>query len=105
MAAVREKGVNVVRATWARTHLGEIMRRAIAHGERFVVEKDNIPAVVILSVAEYERLRREAALARFEALSRRAGLEAEAEGVDEAALEAEIEAIKREVFEERYGRG
>ena len=48
---------------------------------------------------------REAALARFEALSRRAGLEAEAEDVDEAAPEAEIEAIKREVFEERYGRG
>ena len=46
----------------------------------------------------------EAALARFKAMSRRAGLEAETEGVDEVALEAEIKAIKREVFEERYGR-
>ncbi len=42
----------------------------------------------------------EAALARFKAMS----LEAETEGVDEVALEAEIKAIKREVFEERYGR-
>jgi len=104
MTVLKEQGMRVVRATWARTHLGEIMRRAIAHGERFVVEKDNIPAVVILSVADYERLRREAVLARFEALSRLAGMEAEAEGLDEAALEAEIEAIKREVFEEQYGR-
>lgn len=104
MAAVKEKSVHVVPATWAPTHLGEIIRRAITQGERFVVEKDNIPVVVILSVADYERLRREAALARFEALSRRAGLEAEAEGVNELGLEREIEAIQREVFEEQYGR-
>lgn len=104
MATVKGKGIHVVRATWARTHPGEIIRRAITQGERFVAENDNIPVVVILSVADYERLRREAALARFEALSRRAGIEAEAEGVNELELEREIEAIQREVFEERYGR-
>nr|WP_290665504.1 type II toxin-antitoxin system prevent-host-death family antitoxin [Ardenticatena sp.] len=93
-----------VTATWARTHFGEIIRNAIA-GERFIVERDRIPAVVILSVAEYERLQRLAAWARFQDLSRQAGWEAEEEGLTEADLQAELETIKRQVFAERYGHG
>lgn len=91
-----------VTATWARTHFGEIIRNAIA-GERFVVERDRIPAVVILSVAEYDRLERLAAWVRFHELSRRAGQEMEEESVTETDLQAEIEAIKRQIFAERYG--
>ena len=99
------KEIQTVTATWARTHFGEIIRDTVTAGERFVVERDSIPVVVILSVSEYERLQQQAAWSRFYELSRRAGLEAEDEGLTEAEIQAEIEAIKRQVYVERYGRG
>jgi len=99
------KEVQTVTATWARTHFGKIIRNAVTTGERFVVERDSIPSVVILSVSEYERLQQQAAWSRFYELSRRAGLEAEEEGLAEAEIQAEIEAIKHQVYVERYGQG
>jgi len=98
------KEIQTVTATWARTHFGEIIRDTVTAGERFVVERDSIPVVVILSVSEYERLQQQAAWSRFYELSRRAGLEAEDEGLTEAEIQTEIEAIKRQVYAERYGR-
>lgn len=94
-----------VTATWARTHFGKIIRETMTAGVHYIVERDNIPAVAILSVAEYQRLQRQAARSRFYELSRRAGLEAEEEGSTEEELQSEIEAIKRQIFTERYGRG
>jgi len=99
------KEMQTVTATWARTHFGEIVHNTITTGERFVVERDSIPVVMILSVSEYERLQRQAAWSRLHELSRRAGLEAEEEGLTEAESQAEIQAIKRQVYAERYGRG
>lgn len=99
------KEIQTVTATWACTHFGEIIRDTVTAGERFVVERDSIPVVVILSVSEYERLQQQAAWSRFYELSRRAGLEAEDEGLTEAEIQTEIEAIKRQVYAERYGRG
>lgn len=94
-----------ITATWARTHFGEVMRDAARAGERFVVERDSIPVVVILSVSEYEQLQRQVALSRFYELSRKAGLEAEEESSTEADVQAEIQTIKEQVYAERYGRG
>jgi prevent-host-death family protein len=99
------KEIRTVTATWARTHFGEIIRNTVTTGERFVVERDSIPVVVILSVSEYEGLQRQAAWSRFHELSRQAGLEAEEEGLTEAEIQAEIEAVKQQVYAERYGRG
>ena len=39
----------------ARTQFGQIMDRAVAHNERFVVERRGEPAVVIMSVKDYIR--------------------------------------------------
>lgn len=99
------KEIQTVTATWARTHFEEIIHDTVTTGERFTVERDGIPAVVILSVAEYERLRQQAAWSRFYELGRQAGLEAEEEGVTEESLQEEIAAIKEQVYAERYGRG
>jgi len=99
------KEARTVAATWARTHFGQLMREVIGTKERFIVERDGIPAVVIISVSEYEQLQQQAAWGRFYELSRRAGLEAEEEGLTEEEIRAEIEAIKRRVYAERYGRG
>jgi len=47
----------VVTATHARIHFGEILRRVVEGQQRIIVERAGQPAAVILSVAEYERLK------------------------------------------------
>lgn len=42
-----------ITALTARTQLGQIMERARAKGERFVVSKNSKPTVVILSLDDY----------------------------------------------------
>jgi prevent-host-death family protein len=46
----------VVSATAARVHLGEWMRRAVEGNERIIIQREGESHVVLLSVAEYERL-------------------------------------------------
>jgi prevent-host-death family protein len=92
-----------VTATEARVHFGEIMKRAAVGRARIVVKKDGIPTIVILAVAEYERLLRDARLGRFARASRTAGLDAEAGGLTEEQLEREMEAIRGEIHNATYG--
>ena len=42
-----------ISALTARTQLGQIMNRAVDHNERFLVERNGEPAVLILSIADY----------------------------------------------------
>lgn len=42
-----------ISALTARTQFGQIMDRAVAHNERFLVKRNGEPAVLILSVADY----------------------------------------------------
>jgi prevent-host-death family protein len=42
-----------ISALTARTQLGQIMNRAVDHNDRFLVERNGQPAVLILSVADY----------------------------------------------------
>ncbi len=44
-------------ATEARIHFGEVMRRVVEQGEQVIVERDGRPQVVIVSVAEFERMK------------------------------------------------
>lgn len=46
-----------VSATDARIHFGELMRRVVANQEPILVERGGEGHVVILSVAQYERLK------------------------------------------------
>jgi len=46
-----------ISATEARIHFGELMRRVVERGEPVIVERGGKPEVVVLSIAEYERLR------------------------------------------------
>ncbi len=45
-----------VAATYARIHFGEIMRDVADLGHHVVVERSGKPLVVVLSVADYQRL-------------------------------------------------
>jgi prevent-host-death family protein len=42
-----------ISALTARTQLGQIMNRAVEHNDRFLVERNGEPAVLILSVTDY----------------------------------------------------
>jgi prevent-host-death family protein len=42
-----------ISALTARTQLGQIMNRAVENSDRFLVERNGEPAVLILSVADY----------------------------------------------------
>ena len=42
-----------ISALTARTQLGQIMNRAVDHNERFLVERNGEPAVLILSIADF----------------------------------------------------
>ncbi|HSW48938.1 MAG TPA: type II toxin-antitoxin system Phd/YefM family antitoxin [Bryobacteraceae bacterium] len=42
-----------ISALTARTQLGQIMDRAVEHSERFLVERNGEPAVLILSVSDF----------------------------------------------------
>ncbi len=44
-------------ATEARVHFGQLLRRVRTTGQPVLVERGGAPQVVVLSVAEYERLR------------------------------------------------
>jgi prevent-host-death family protein len=46
----------VVSATAARVHLGEWMRRVVEDNERIIIERGGESHVVLLSMADYERL-------------------------------------------------
>lgn len=47
----------VISATEARIHLGELMRRAVEGQETIIVERGGKPQVVILSVEQYTQLK------------------------------------------------
>jgi prevent-host-death family protein len=42
-----------ISALTARTQLGQIMNRAVENNDRFIVERNGEPAVLILSVTDY----------------------------------------------------
>jgi len=48
----------VVSATEARIRFGELMKRAVEGQETIIVERGGKPHVVVLSVEEYQRLRK-----------------------------------------------
>jgi len=48
--------IKTIPAVEARTHFGEIMKRAFKKGDRFIVEKSGIPMIAILNANEYVQL-------------------------------------------------
>ena len=92
--------VRTVSATEARIHFGELLRRVVEEQTPVVVERGGKPQVVVLSIEEYDRLRRgnpephgwRAALARAHEQSRRGG---------GGRLNPQTEEVIRQMREER----
>ena len=83
---------------------GSVLKRVAVGKEHVVIERAGYPVAVILSYPEYETLMRERALAIHRDLVITLGQEAERQGLTEEQLMAELEDVKRQVYEETYGK-
>ncbi len=99
-------------ATKAHRQFGELIRRAYSGKEHFVVEKDDLPVVVILSVDEYEALRkiqeeqerdRQERLYRFQEAARAIGEEVAKLGLTEEEVMQRVDEIRQELYEQKHG--
>ena len=102
----REKRAKLktIPATQARIHFGELLKRVYKDGEHLTIEKDGLPVATLLSHAEYEQLRRAAAVRELEELNRAVNREMLAKGITEEQALADLERVKKQVYEEKYGR-
>ncbi|MBP6016127.1 MAG: type II toxin-antitoxin system Phd/YefM family antitoxin [Candidatus Promineofilum sp.] len=83
---------------------GSVLKRVALGGEHLIIERAGYPVAVILSYPEYEALMRERALTGHRELVIAMSQEAERQGLTEEQLMAELKEVKRQVFEETYGR-
>ena len=60
----------IINATEARAHFGELMRRVVETGEAVIIAHRGRPQAVVLSLAEYERLKAKAKEEQGDALER-----------------------------------
>lgn len=92
-----------INATEARQNFGKVIQRAYSGGEHLVVEKNDLPVVVILSVNEYEQMRQNAALQNLRELNQALNRQAKAQGLTPEKLEEKVEETKQEIYQELYG--
>ena len=86
-----------ITAVTARTQFEQIMDRAVENNDRFLVERNGEPAVLILSVADYVK-----ALARPPDWLKDIQDDAKRKGLDKLTMghiDAEIAAVRRERHE------
>lgn len=83
---------------------GSVLKRVALAGEHLIIERAGYPVAVLLSYPEYEALMRERALTAHRELVVAMSQEAERQGLTEEQLTAELEEVKRQVFQEIYGR-
>jgi len=99
-----------VPATDVHRNFGELLRRAFTGQEHFIVEKDGLPVVVIISKAEYDSLMAEheaqdkaRRLKEFRENARAIGEEIEKLGLTEEDVMAKVDEVRQQLYEERYG--
>lgn len=83
-----------ITAVTARTQFGQIMDRAVEHNDRFLVERNGEPAVLILSVSDFVKTLAPAPdwLKEIQADAKRKGLDK----LTMTDIDAEITAARRE---------
>ena len=97
-----------LRSTDVQRNFRAVVNQAAAGHEHIIVERDGLPVIVMLSVAEYQLLMREREqraerLKKFEATARRIGQAIERQGLSEEEVMAQLEETKQEVYDEHYG--
>ena len=92
--------IKKISALTARTQLGQIMNRAVDHNERFLVERNGEPTVLILSVADFMKT-----FAPTPDWLKNIQSEAKRKGLDKLTMEEideEIAASRREKCSRKY---
>ena len=112
MAVQRKSTPVTIPSTVAHRKFGDLVRRTYIGDEHFIVEKDGLPVVVILSVVEYETLMaererweqdRQRRLQQFREATRGIGQAIADSGLTEEEIMAQLEETRQQVFDEYYG--
>ena len=99
-------------ASFVHRKFSELIRRAFSGKEHFIVERDGLPVVAILSMPEYETLmkereehgrQKEKRVKQFQEAVRSIGEEIEQQGLTEEELDAKVEEVRQRLYEEHYG--
>lgn len=99
-------------ATTAHRQFGNLIKRAFSGKEHFIVEKEGLPVVAIISMREYEELMndreeqeqdKQRRVKQFEEAARAIGEEVERLGLTEEQVMELLEKTRQEVFERHYG--
>jgi prevent-host-death family protein len=100
-----------IRATEVHRNFADVVRRAFSGQEHFVVEKEGLPVVAIISMHEFEALlrdrealqaERERRLHRFEALARAVGESVAERGLTEDDVDALVEHTRQDLYDAHY---
>lgn len=106
----KEKPARVtLRSTEVQRHFRDVVNRAGSGQEHIIVERDGLPVIAMISVAEYdalmrEREHREARLKKFEEQARAIGEEFERLGLTEEQVLASLEETRQKLYDEQYGK-
>ena len=84
--------------------LGKIVQTVALSKKHYLVKKGGLPAIVMMSYAEYERISKEAATHTLNQAVRALGPEAERQGLTEEQAVEEMKQIRQQVYQEMYGK-
>lgn len=110
--AAQESMPVTIPATKIHRNFADVIRRTHSGREHFIVEKDGLPVVAIISMQDYERLVQEREQAerdkqervkQFREAARAIGEEVAKSGLSEEELMAHLEEVKERIYEEYYG--
>jgi prevent-host-death family protein len=101
--AQRKPVISKVNATDARQFFGNMIKRAYAGGEHLIVEKNDLPVVVIVPIGDYEEMREAMARQNLRELGRALNARIQEQHLTPEEVEKQIEQTKRQVYNERYG--
>lgn len=111
--AVRKSMPVTIPATEVHRKFSELVRRAFSGKEHFIVEKEGLPVVVIMSMAEYQELMQERErneqdkqrrLKQFREAARAIGEEVAKTGLSEEEMMEQLEETKHQIYQKHYGR-
>jgi prevent-host-death family protein len=84
--------------------LGKIVQTVALSNRHYLVKKRGLPAIVLMSYAEYERMRKELALQTLKWAVRGLGPEADRQGLTEDQAVEEMIQVRQQIYREMYGK-
>lgn len=100
----RVKNEVVFNLTDLHKRLGQIVQKVALSNKHYLVKKGGLPAIVMMSYAEYERMRKEAALLTLNHAVRTLGPEADRQDLTEEQAAQEMSHIRQQIYRELYGK-